>query len=133
MPTLYVVEQGAEIVCDGDRLVVRRGDERQIVLACAKIDDLVIFGNVGLTKKVEMTTKCNDCEQIARVTCITDGRERCEQCAYDNDCCYQCGQLIYGGEKPEWAWGLCRWCYNDNYSQMVDDAADSAFYHGGRG
>jgi len=49
MPTLYVVEQGAEIGCAGDRLVVRRGEEQIIALPIAKIDDLVIFGNVGLT------------------------------------------------------------------------------------
>lgn len=49
MATLYVVEQGAELRCDGERIEVRRGDETLGGAPLAKLDDLVIFGNVGLT------------------------------------------------------------------------------------
>ncbi|NTV64741.1 MAG: CRISPR-associated endonuclease Cas1 [Oscillochloris sp.] len=49
MPTLYVIEQGAEIGCDGERLEVRRTAEILASMPLVKISDIVIFGNVGLT------------------------------------------------------------------------------------
>jgi CRISPR-associated protein Cas1 len=49
MATLYVVEQGAEISCDGERLEVRRAGELLGSAPLIKLDDVVIFGNVGLS------------------------------------------------------------------------------------
>lgn len=49
MATLYVIEQGAEISCDGERLVVRRGSEQIGSAPISIVDDLLILGNVGLT------------------------------------------------------------------------------------
>ena len=45
-------------------------------------------------------------------------------------------QLVYGGSSEGWPddlWGLCRECRNEAYSIGLDDAAISAYYHGGRG
>ncbi len=49
MPTLYVIEQGAEIGCDGERIEVRRMGEVLASMPMVKISDIVVFGNVGLT------------------------------------------------------------------------------------
>ena len=49
MPTLYLVEQGAELRCDGERLVVQREDMVLQELPLVKIEQVVIFGNVQLT------------------------------------------------------------------------------------
>ncbi|HEX9372717.1 MAG TPA: CRISPR-associated endonuclease Cas1, partial [Roseiflexaceae bacterium] len=49
MATLYVVEQGAEIGCEGERIEVRRGDEILGSVPLVKIEDVVIFGNVGIS------------------------------------------------------------------------------------
>jgi CRISPR-associated protein Cas1 len=49
MPTLYVIEQGAEIGCDGERIEVRRAAEVLAAVPLIKITDIVVFGNVGLT------------------------------------------------------------------------------------
>ncbi len=49
MATFYVVEQGAEIRCDGERLEVRRDDQTLGSAPLVKIEDLVIFGNVGIS------------------------------------------------------------------------------------
>ncbi|GAB4180061.1 MAG: CRISPR-associated endonuclease Cas1 [Roseiflexaceae bacterium] len=49
MPTLYLVEQGAEVGCQGDQLIIRRGEEILTKVPIIKIDDVVIFGNVALT------------------------------------------------------------------------------------
>ncbi len=52
MATLYVVEQGADISCDGERLDIRRGEESLGRVPLLKITDLVVFGNVSLTTPV---------------------------------------------------------------------------------
>ncbi|HWQ12858.1 MAG TPA: CRISPR-associated endonuclease Cas1 [Roseiflexaceae bacterium] len=49
MATLYVVEQGAELRCDGERIDVWRSGEVLGSIPLVKLDDLVIVGNVGLT------------------------------------------------------------------------------------
>ena len=49
MATLYVIEQGAEIGCAGERLEVRRAGEQLADVPLVKITDIVVFGNVGLT------------------------------------------------------------------------------------
>jgi CRISPR-associated protein Cas1 len=49
MATLYVVEQGAEIGCDGERLEVRRADAVIGSVPLIKVDDILIFGNVGIS------------------------------------------------------------------------------------
>jgi len=49
MATLYVIEQGAEIRCDGERLEVWRDDQTLGSAPLVKIEDVVIFGNVGLS------------------------------------------------------------------------------------
>ncbi len=49
MATLYVVEQGATLGCDGERLCVTREDATLATLPLVKLDDVVIFGNVGIS------------------------------------------------------------------------------------
>lgn len=49
MATLYLVEQGAELGCEGERLIVRRGEETLQTVPLARIEDAVVFGNVALT------------------------------------------------------------------------------------
>lgn len=49
MATLYVIEQGAEIGCDGERLEVRREGATLGSVPLAKVGDVVVFGNVGLS------------------------------------------------------------------------------------
>lgn len=49
MATFYVIEQGAELHCHGERLEVRRGAELLGDAPLVKIDDVVIFGNVGVS------------------------------------------------------------------------------------
>ncbi len=49
MATLYVTEQGSEIGCDGERLVVRRDGAVIGSAPLIKIEDVVIIGNVGLS------------------------------------------------------------------------------------
>lgn len=49
MATLYVIEQGAEIGCDGERIEVRRGADIIGSVPLVKLDDIVIFGNVGIS------------------------------------------------------------------------------------
>ncbi|RRR78335.1 MAG: CRISPR-associated endonuclease Cas1 [Candidatus Viridilinea halotolerans] len=49
MPTLYVIEQGAVLACDGERIEVRREDAVLGSIPLIKLDDIVVFGNVGLS------------------------------------------------------------------------------------
>jgi CRISPR-associated protein Cas1 len=49
MATLYVVEQGAELVCKGEKMELRRGDEVLRHVPLIKIDDVLVFGNVGIS------------------------------------------------------------------------------------
>ncbi|WP_298483121.1 CRISPR-associated endonuclease Cas1 [uncultured Chloroflexus sp.] len=49
MATLYVIEQGAEIGCDGERIEVRRLGEVIGSVPLIKLDDIVIFGNIGIS------------------------------------------------------------------------------------
>ncbi len=49
MATLYVTEQGSEIGCEGERLVVRRDDAVIASVPLIKIEDVVIIGNVSLS------------------------------------------------------------------------------------
>ncbi len=49
MATLYVIEQGADIGCDGERITVRRAGEVIGSVPLVKLDDIVIFGNVGIS------------------------------------------------------------------------------------
>ena len=49
MATLYVVEQGAEIGCDGERLEICRGEAMLGSVPLAKLEDVVILGNVGFS------------------------------------------------------------------------------------
>lgn len=49
MATLYVIEQGAVLACDGERLEVRREGAVLGSLPLARLDDIVVFGNVGLS------------------------------------------------------------------------------------
>lgn len=47
MPTtLYLIEQGAELGCDGERLVVRRDDDVLGSSPISAVGDVVIFGNI---------------------------------------------------------------------------------------
>lgn len=49
MPTLYLVEQGTELHCDGERMEVRRDDEVLQALPLIKIEQVIVFGNVRLS------------------------------------------------------------------------------------
>lgn len=49
MTTLYVTEQGSEIRCDGERLVVRRDDACIGSIPLIKVEDVVIIGNIGIS------------------------------------------------------------------------------------
>jgi len=49
MATLYVTEQGSEIRCDGERLVVRRDDTCIGSIPLIKVEDVVIVGNIGIS------------------------------------------------------------------------------------
>lgn len=49
MTTLYVIEQGATLTCDGERLVVACDEQALDSIPMVKITDIVVFGNVGLS------------------------------------------------------------------------------------
>ena len=49
MATLYVIEQGSEIGCDGERIVVRREGKEIGAAPLSRLDDILIIGNVGIT------------------------------------------------------------------------------------
>lgn len=49
MPTLYLIEQGATLHLDAERLVVRNGDADLRHVPLAKIDDVLVYGNVNLS------------------------------------------------------------------------------------
>jgi len=49
LATLYIIEQGAVLACDGERLEVRRDQAVLASLPLVKLDDIVVFGNVGLS------------------------------------------------------------------------------------
>ncbi|MBA3947472.1 MAG: CRISPR-associated endonuclease Cas1, partial [Herpetosiphonaceae bacterium] len=49
MPTLYLVEQGAQVSCDGERLEVRQSGSVLTSLPLIKIDQIVVFGNIGFS------------------------------------------------------------------------------------
>lgn len=49
MPTAYILEQGAELICTGERGAVCKDGTTLQVLPLMKLDQLVIVGNVGLS------------------------------------------------------------------------------------
>jgi CRISP-associated protein Cas1 len=49
MPTLYIIEQGATLTCDGERLEISREGAVLGSVPLVKLDDIVVFGNVGLS------------------------------------------------------------------------------------
>ncbi len=49
MATLYVLEQGAEIRCDGERLAIWQTDQELGNVPMAKLEDIVVMGNVGFS------------------------------------------------------------------------------------
>ncbi|EFO79695.1 CRISPR-associated Cas1 family protein [Oscillochloris trichoides DG-6] len=49
MATLYVIEQGAEIGCDGERIVVRRQGQEIGSVPISRLDDILIIGNIGIS------------------------------------------------------------------------------------
>ena len=49
MATLYVIEQGAALNCDGERIIVARENETLGSVPLIKLDDVIIFGNAGIT------------------------------------------------------------------------------------
>jgi CRISPR-associated protein Cas1 len=52
MPTLYVTEQGAKVVKEDNRLVVKRDDIVLTRIHDFKVERIVVFGNVQLTTQV---------------------------------------------------------------------------------
>ncbi|WP_298814739.1 CRISPR-associated endonuclease Cas1 [Chloroflexus sp.] len=49
MATLYVIEQGAEIGCNGERIEVRREGALIGSVPLVKLEDIIIFGNAGIS------------------------------------------------------------------------------------
>jgi CRISPR-associated protein Cas1 len=49
MAPLYVVEQGAKLHKEQRRLVVKKDEEEMQSIPLLKIDQVLIFGNVGIT------------------------------------------------------------------------------------
>lgn len=49
MTTLYIIEQGAMLTCDGERLNVERDGEVLQSIPMVKLEDIVVFGNAGLS------------------------------------------------------------------------------------
>jgi CRISPR-associated protein Cas1 len=49
MPTTYIIEQGAELVCDGECLAVHKDEAMLQSLPLIKLDQIVIVGNVGIS------------------------------------------------------------------------------------
>lgn len=49
MATLYVLEQGAEIRCDGERLAIWQTDQELGNVPMAKLEDIVVMGNIGFS------------------------------------------------------------------------------------
>ncbi|MBP8251775.1 MAG: CRISPR-associated endonuclease Cas1 [Herpetosiphon sp.] len=49
MTTLYVLEQGAELHCDGERLRVMLDEQERGSCPLTKLEDILVFGNVGIT------------------------------------------------------------------------------------
>ncbi|MBI4333809.1 MAG: CRISPR-associated endonuclease Cas1 [Chloroflexi bacterium] len=52
MPVLYLVEQGSTLRKDGDTLEVVKEGKTILTVPAAKVDQVVIFGNIGLTTPV---------------------------------------------------------------------------------
>jgi CRISPR-associated protein Cas1 len=49
MPVLYLVEQGATLRKQGDTLVVTKNDSELQVIPAAKVEQVVLFGNINIT------------------------------------------------------------------------------------
>lgn len=49
MPMLYLVEQGAVLARHGERLIVRKGDERLLDIPVFQVEGVWIFGNIQVT------------------------------------------------------------------------------------
>jgi CRISP-associated protein Cas1 len=49
MSVAYVMEQNASVSCDGERLLIKKGNTLLHALHLFKLDQLVLFGNVSLT------------------------------------------------------------------------------------
>jgi len=49
MPPLYLIEQGAELRCDGERLLVYKDGEALQSMPLVKIDQVVVIGNIQLS------------------------------------------------------------------------------------
>lgn len=49
MPALYLIEQGAALHCDGDRMEVRRDDDVLQSVPLVKVEQVIVFGNVQLS------------------------------------------------------------------------------------
>ncbi len=49
MPPLYLIEQGAAVHCDGERLSIRKADEVLQTVPLVKVDQVVVFGNIQLS------------------------------------------------------------------------------------
>ena len=67
MATLYVVEQGGEIGCDGERIVVRYASQEIGSAPLSRLDDILIIGNVGITTPALKRL----CERGVEVTFLT--------------------------------------------------------------
>ena len=49
MPTLYLIEQGATLSLDGERLLVSRDDTPLTTVPLMKVDDVLLYGNVAIS------------------------------------------------------------------------------------
>lgn len=71
MPVLYLVEQGASLKKDGDTLLVTKDNEVLQTVPAAKVEQVVIFGNVNITTPVihyllEQGIDCSFCSSTGR-------------------------------------------------------------------
>jgi CRISPR-associated protein Cas1 len=71
MPVLYLVEQGATLRKEGDLFIVTKGSETLQKVPAAKVEQVVIFGNVNVTTPVIHYLLC---QGIDCVFCSSTGR-----------------------------------------------------------
>lgn len=111
MATLYLIEQGAEIGGDGERIVVRRAGEIIGSVPLVKVDDIVIFGNIGIStpaikrlldRSIEVTFMTVDGSYqgrlVGQVTAHVALRQAQYACAADSDRTLRLAQSFVEGK-----------------------------------
>jgi CRISPR-associated protein Cas1 len=111
MATLYVTEQGARIEKEYRRLLVTKGDEVLLAVPAARVDHVVLVGNVGATtpallsllrEGVGLSLVSRAGQLRGRLTPPTGGniplRHQQYQCAQDPAFCLAVGRAIVEGK-----------------------------------